>query len=609
MKGIIERFKRNRDTDEEGMALAGVVMLAAFVFIICSSIAMTSMMSTNLTANNRSSLLVVSSADSGVDDAIVTASKGDCVPTYSNESLGYTYEVYRSAADTAPITTTDPGVSAGCPQNGDKFIVIHSKGTDYRGKETEVVSTYQWIIRSEGSVDGALVSGGGTMNLSRLIISGDGADLVLMSGTFDCNNITEVSGDLIVLGGTVAISNACIIKGSIYANNSVSIANPAVAVGGDIYTLGNFAISTGVTVGGSVYAKGNLTMSSGARINGSVMSESGATQSVDGVRIGGALRIAGPLRLQNGSNIGGNVVSSSTAAADVYNSTVGGSLTVGGNYSQLAATTVGGDITAARSGQVSSIAPTASAASVYLGGTINTWSSGPAVTGAVYQNRTIAAPAVATFTIPDQLTPNFFVWQDYSFLESDWTTSGYTIVTKASCDYQNNASLVTEVNNFTSPTVVDMRGCGNVNMYGVTFTLKTDVAFVSNKFANAEQVKVNSSSAATHEFDMIISDLVPNSAPTCSAGQGVMDIYGLRMSDKISGFIYSPCQITFGGNSIINGQVYSGSASYTSGGDMKINYIKSGVPGFPTDTGTEVTNYDASATERATPLLVARQES
>lgn len=608
MKGLIERFKSVRDTGEEGMALAGVVMLSAFVFIMCSSIAMTSMMSTNLTANNRSSLLVVSSADSGVDDAIVTASKGDCIPTYSNDELGYSYSVYRSAADTAPTNTTDPGVSAGCPQDGDKYIVIRSQGTDYRGKQTEVVSTYQWIIRSEGTVDGALVSGGGTMNLSRLIISGEGADLVLMSGTFDCNNITEVAGDLIVLGGTVNISNACIIKGSIYANNSVWITNPAVAVGGDIYTLGNFRIDSGVTVGGSVYAKGTLTMTSGSKVNGTVLSESTSPVAVGSVNIGGSLRIAGPLTL-NGATVGGNVVTSSVGAADIFNSKIGGALTVGGNFSQLATTPVTGDITAAQAGRVNAIAPTTSAASIYLGGTISTWGAGPTVTGAVYQNRTLAAPAKATFTVPDQLTPNFFVWQDYSFLESDWQSSGYTVVKKASCDYQNNASLVTEVNNFTTPTVVDMRDCGNVNMYGVTFTLKTDVAFVSNKFANAEQVKINSSSAAKHEFDLITSDLVPNSAPTCSSGQGEMDIYGLRMADQISGFIYSPCQIKFGGNSIINGQVYSGSASYTSGGDMKINYMKSGVPGFPTDTGTESTNYDANATERATPMLVARQEA
>jgi Tfp pilus assembly protein PilX len=142
MKGVLTRLKTARN--EEGASLASVVLISSFVFITIFGIASTSLISTELTANNRSEFLSSAAAEAGVDDAIALATKGvGCVPAKTNAAAGYTYKLFRSSATTAP--TSIAGLTAGCPVTGDKYSVVQSIGTAAGGASTEVVSSYKWM--------------------------------------------------------------------------------------------------------------------------------------------------------------------------------------------------------------------------------------------------------------------------------------------------------------------------------------------------------------------------------------------------------------------------------------------------------------------------------
>lgn len=622
MSYLLERLRKARNAGEEGMALAGVVMLSSFVFIAVVSIAMTSIVSSNLTANNRSALLTLSSADAGIDAAVLAASTGSstlgsCTQSKTSSQFGYTYSIYRSASTTPPTNTTDSGVSAGCPQNGDKYMLVKSSGTDYRGKATTIVSTYQWTIKGRGQVNGAIVSGGGNVSLSQLIISGANGDLILLSGAFNCNNSTTVSGNLIVLNGTsLSISNACNIVGSVYSTGSVTIANAGVSVGGDVYSLGDVTASNPATINGSIYARGSIKMAAGTKVLGSIISQ-GASNSFSGITIGGNLTTTGPISIgtagsSGGSVVSGNVTSASTASSNFYGSTVNGSINLAGYLAQFGASKTGVDLIAAAPGQVNTVAPTSTiGGSIRLGGTISSSGGTPSVGGTVSQNQTLPAPAAPIFATPAQLLPGAYPWIDYNYNPNDWIGAGYAITTPASvanCNYQGNLGLISAVNSLTTPTVIDMRGCATApNFYGVTFTLQTDVAFIANQFS-AQNLTVNSSSSSVpHEFDMITPDLVADGSPTCSVGQGAMGIYGIKMGANITNFIYSPCTVVFGGTSNLNGQIYSGIASYSGGGSTNLVYKPTGLPGLP-GPSTNVNNFNSLATIRSVPTLVSRSE-
>lgn len=600
---------RNRSRDEEGAALLSMVILMIVVFIICASLQMTLVNAAKLTAVHRSSVTTLASAESGTAAAVFNLTKGECTTTTVTGD-GFVYEVYRSASATMPTGLDDPSVSVGCPRDDDRYAIIKSTGTDAYGKSMTVTQTYLWVNKIKGSNDGALTSGSGNVELSSLTIAEEDAGLVLLDGDFNCNSNTRIKGDVVVLSGSVRISNACFIDGSLFASENVAIQNPAVAVTGDVYTLGDFSTASGSVIGGSVFAKGNIVLSSGTRVQGSVVGTGTGLTNVDNVNIGLNLKTNGPLRIQNRTVIGGDVATSNGATADFFDSTIHGNVHIAGRFHQLGATTIGGSVTASGAG-TNNIAPSTSIGKdLTVAGTIATWESGPRVTGTKAANTATAVPNALFFTLPDELKPETYSWRDYTFDDLEWAANGYERANKTACDFQNTPALVNEVNAAETPIVFDLRGCSNVNMNGVNFSLKTDVAFIANAFTNAQHVRVTSADGEPHEFSLLTPDNVIDRTPTCSTGQGESNIYGLNMSDKITGYIYTPCTLTFGGGSIINGQLYSGAARYQGGQPMTINYAKTGVPGFPLGEGDDPREYgfQTDVDARALPKLVKHEE-
>ncbi len=566
LKQIHKAVKQKLDKrGEEGAALASVVMLAAFVFIMIFSVAATSMVATDLTATSKHQVSAVMAAESGIDAAVYEATTGNCEATGTSADGQYSFEVFRSASNTDPMSVTAPSVEPGCPQNGDRYILVRSTG-EVNGSLKEVVASYRWTIRGAGSGDGAIMSGGGNLNISTLTVTQDNADIILVKGDFNCNSNSNISGDVVVFDGTTHITNNCRIAGNLFASGNLSFTS-AAGVDGDVYVLGDFSITNPTHIGGNVFVKGNMQLSAGTVIDGNLTVEGTGTTNIGQGTIGGNVHTAGRIRIEN-ARITGNITGSNTAQATIFPTAI-----------------IGGRVTLASS-------------------SIDTWGTIQAA-GGVELNQPVAAPS---WEVPKELLDGTWVWKDYNYDELDWVQAGYNVEKRTSCDFQNSAVTRGAINSLTRPTLVDMRGC-SIRAYGVTFNLQTDVTFLVDRISNFQAVSVNST-GGPRTFNIVTPDLVSDNQPTCSPGQQGYSLYNFRMANEVTGMIYTPCRVEIGGApSRINGQVYGGEVGSAGGSSTTLNYFPQVPPGFPIETVLGPADFNEEADHRTMPLLVSRSES
>lgn len=131
--------------DEEGAALAAVIFLMVAIGLVITGLFMNLQAGTTQTTLIKSALLSRTAAESGQDAGLWSAVQRECEPTAESEEFGYTYELYGSDFKIQPPTGDNLfGAHAGCPEAGDFYLLVKSVGTDGRGRDTEVVSVYQW---------------------------------------------------------------------------------------------------------------------------------------------------------------------------------------------------------------------------------------------------------------------------------------------------------------------------------------------------------------------------------------------------------------------------------------------------------------------------------
>ena len=131
--------------DEEGGALVMVIVLMVAVGLIVSAIFFNLQAGITQTSMAKSSIIARSAAESGHDVGLWSAIQRECDAEGAYEEVGYSFELYRSNFLVQPPTATNSyGVSAGCPEDGDYFLVVKSVGTDTHGYATKVLSIYEW---------------------------------------------------------------------------------------------------------------------------------------------------------------------------------------------------------------------------------------------------------------------------------------------------------------------------------------------------------------------------------------------------------------------------------------------------------------------------------
>lgn len=178
-----------------------------------------------------------------------------------------------------------------------------------------------------------------------------------------------------------------------------------------------------------------------------------------------------------------------------------------------------------------------------------------------------------------------YTWSDYSFSEDLYKKNNWNVWKldpATECNFQISWSggpevkAVAKLEGLKTKTVIDARSCtGTLNFYGANIHLQTDVAFIINGSMSLNASNWSSADGATHSFDIIYPDNVKDGMPTCNGGS--IDSWNANISDKIEGFIYTPCSIGFGSSSkniVWRGSLYTGGNLGISNGTLIFKNVK-----------------------------------
>ncbi len=509
--------------DERGSMLVSVLVIMTVLTIGGLVVAAVVVNTTGIAMSHRSTAESRAAADAGLADVVALAQSGEDICT--NPTGRYAHD----AVDEHDVTYA---VTVACDT---ATVTLTSTGT--AGAATTVTEA-QYVRNGKTTrLRGAITSSTGGLWLSHLDLTSPGTDghIVLDSGDFNCNNTSEIHGDVIVRGGNAMLSNQCRIRGDLFVSGHVRIDNNAVGVDGDVHAMGGFTLSTSATIQGSVYVRGDAEATSGGRINGHLIATGDVRLDNATTRVGGYLWAGGAVT-HNAATVTGLVTSASPSLARFFQGTVGGIRSAGP-----------ADI-------VSTI-----------------------VTGPVEQNVPVSPPVVST---PWEMGSSAHSWIDVPFTGS-W--AGYTTTAWTNC--HDSSGFVSTTNALSTPTVVDLRGCPNMNLWNASLTIETDVILIVNGMIG-QRLKINATSPRS--FSIVTPDNTADEAPTC-IGNTMIDLYGVEMGDNVSGVAYSPCRIEFGSNGggRWNGLVYGGqvTASGNSLPRLRLDYQEVVIPGLG-DGGT-----------------------
>ncbi|MCI2957793.1 hypothetical protein MN032_08825 [Agromyces atrinae] len=198
---------------------------------------------------------------------------------------------------------------------------------------------------------------------------------------------------------------------------------------------------------------------------------------------------------------------------------------------------------------------------------------------------------VHTATAPPASVP----WVDVTGDPASWTgysrwPSGWVMDDNAS-ECANNAWLWTTIAGFTTPTVIDARGCGwdGSGAGGLkipertSLTLKTNIAIIAYDI----QIGSNStfsSSGGNRSLHFISPDPTtstptkPDCRITAGGNYGIRVETNVTVSSPVAAMLYSPCRIQMGGNLNWRGSLYAAAVNFT-GGTQNFFYEPMSIPG------------------------------
>lgn len=290
MKNILARIKAR---GEEGLALASSVMLPMFVFLIVMSVGMTIALSAEVTASTKAQAQRINDAESGTARALVETAAHKCKESFGSREMNYRAEIYRSAEGVAPTSLDDPGVVKGCPQEGDKYLIIKSTGTDKKGKKTVTVSVYEWMNTPAGSVDTTVMIGkltAGSEKHWRILpsLNDPRNRIVILDGDLRCDSNVGVNSYaqlILKSGNTTYEEGRCNHNGDIFVGGNFTFetipryiyqdeagrwwaVDSADRINGNIYALGKVKGKGDFLVNGTIHGKDvDLSEHTGAPLN------------------------------------------------------------------------------------------------------------------------------------------------------------------------------------------------------------------------------------------------------------------------------------------------------------------------------------------------------
>jgi hypothetical protein len=344
-------------------------------------------------------------------------------------------------------------------------------------------------------------------------------------------------------------------------------ANSAAVTGAAVFSYGVPGLSNSLELlsfngnqANVIVAEGNILCSNSVYVQGDIVAANGNIQ------------------LDNTCSAGGNVWAS-------------GTVTLQGNK------TIGGDVIAAGTG-TNRIDPNVRIrGGIYARGVIDSWgqrcTSGAtgwddAGDACAVQRSSGANPVF--WNRADVVAPTRPAWVDVSFSAADWQARGWTVRTwTGPCTIDNQTrsnSQVTALSTYTTPQVIDMRGCSSVvfsSSANLSITMRTDLTFIMPRTVNLENFTVSSNGSIDRALRFITPDTVADGVPT-TTGCGRFDINNRNeLEAPVAIIVYTPCTVQNSNRLTWRGQYYAGRVTFSN--NSELTYVPIGIPGFDLGNG------------------------
>jgi hypothetical protein len=344
-------------------------------------------------------------------------------------------------------------------------------------------------------------------------------------------------------------------------------ANSAAVTGAAVFSYGVPGLSNSLELlsfngnqANVIVAEGNIVCSNSVYVEGDIVAANGNIQ------------------LDNTCSAGGNVWAS-------------GTVTLQGNK------TIGGDVIAAGTG-VTRIDPNVRIrGGLYVRGEIDSWgqrcttgaTGWDAAGDACSAGRTTGASPVFFFR-NDVVAPTRPPWVDVNFVAADWQARGWTVRTwSGPCTIDNRTksdAQVTALSTYTTPQVIDMRGCSSVvfsSSASLAITMRTDLTFIMPRNVNLENFTVTTVGSLDRALRFITPDTVADGRPT-TTGCGRFDINNRNeLEAPVALIVYTPCNVQNSNQLTWRGQYYAGQVSFSN--NSEVTYVPIGIPGFDLGNG------------------------
>jgi hypothetical protein len=585
MSAVKSRVAQAGADGERGSAMMGAIGVMAVGLIISSLLLSSVVNGLSFTSSVRAGVQSQASADAGLAVAQLSLLKGTCVSDTASGDAGRFTSVDPEYDVQVQYLQASGSYTNACPPNTNADVRIESHGSSVtpgvlsaRGN----ASTVEAVFASTAIEPTTLTPGGPAIFAysstgfagSGSLVSVDGSEpsVMIKTGNTACSGGSDGARDWVVEGGSLTTSGSCTVAGTVWATGTVTNGS-ATGIGGNVIASAYTSTNSG-PVGGNVWVTGPAVLDNGGSlVKGNVIAGSIA---VNGGKINGSAWSKGALSVAGG----GRVIAGNTESATL---SVTNSGQINGNSLVYGAATVN------KSKVLGKV--TAKSLTLSGGGTVGSKLIVPA--GPAAGPAPVAAPATP-------IVPN---WIDFTYKVTDWP--GYSVVTlSGDCRhvwYPLANPIKAAIEGFTSPGVVDARGCthGVLVEASYKFDLKHDLVIVANNFDL--QGGGGFTSTGDNTLWLIQPDTVADLQPTC-AGRKFIIGGGFTFTTNISTMIYTPCFATMG-STHWRGQLFAGQTSLA--GAAELGFVAIGLPGYNMTTGAPIANdaeTAASMYDQATSL-------
>lgn len=344
-------------------------------------------------------------------------------------------------------------------------------------------------------------------------------------------------------------------------------ANTAAVTGAAVFSYGVPGLSNSLELlsfngnqANVIVAEGNILCSNSVFVEGDIVAANGNIQLDNTCRAGGNVWASGTVGLQGNKTIGGDVI-----AAGLGTNRIDPSVRINGG--------------------------------VYVRGVIDTWgqrcTSGAtgwddAGDACALQRSSGANPVF--WNRADVVAPTRPPWVDVNYVASDWQSRGWTVRTwNGPCTIDNQTRsnpAVTALSTYTTPQVIDMRGCSSVvisSSASLTLTMRTDLTFITPRNVNLENFTVLTNGGVDRALRFISPDTVADGVPT-TTGCGRFDINNRNdLTAPVAILVYTPCTVQNSNQLTWRGQYYAGRVTFSN--NSELTYVPIGIPGYDLGNG------------------------